>query len=102
MATVCGASLALYDAGIALKGAVAGVEMGLVKEGDDYAILTDIAAAVAAVPLVVAADPEAVRLESEPLARIEGMKRPEGDLRAVSFFGENLVFQWLSSFPIGG
>jgi polyribonucleotide nucleotidyltransferase len=45
MATVCGASLALYDAGIALKGAVAGVAMGLVKEGDDYAILTDIAGA---------------------------------------------------------
>ena len=45
MATVCGASLALFDAGIALKGAVAGVAMGLVKEGDDYAILTDIAGA---------------------------------------------------------
>jgi len=45
MASVCGASLALYDAGIALKGAVAGVAMGLVKEGDDYAILTDIAGA---------------------------------------------------------
>jgi polyribonucleotide nucleotidyltransferase len=45
MATVCGTSLALYDAGIALKGAVAGVAMGLVKEGDDYAILTDIAGA---------------------------------------------------------
>ncbi len=45
MATVCGASLALYDAGIPLKGAVAGVAMGLVKEGDDYAILTDIAGA---------------------------------------------------------
>jgi polyribonucleotide nucleotidyltransferase len=42
---VCGASLALYDAGIALKGSVAGVAMGLVKEGDDYAILTDIAGA---------------------------------------------------------
>jgi polyribonucleotide nucleotidyltransferase len=35
----------LFDAGIALKGAVAGVAMGLVKEGDDYAILTDIAGA---------------------------------------------------------
>ena len=43
MASVCGASLALFDAGIPLKGAVAGVAMGLVKEGDDYAILTDIA-----------------------------------------------------------
>ena len=45
MATVCGAVLALMDAGIALKGAVAGVAMGLVKEGDNYAILTDIAGA---------------------------------------------------------
>ena len=45
MASVCGASLALYDAGIALKGSVAGVAMGLVKEGDNYAILTDIAGA---------------------------------------------------------
>jgi polyribonucleotide nucleotidyltransferase len=45
MASVCGASLALYDAGIPLKGSVAGVAMGLVKEGDDYAILTDIAGA---------------------------------------------------------
>ena len=45
MASVCGASLALYDAGIPLKAAVAGVAMGLVKEGDDYAILTDIAGA---------------------------------------------------------
>jgi len=45
MASVCGASLALFDAGIALSGAVAGVAMGLVKEGDDYAILTDIAGA---------------------------------------------------------
>jgi polyribonucleotide nucleotidyltransferase len=45
MASVCGASLALYDAGIALKGSVAGVAMGLVKEGDKYAILTDIAGA---------------------------------------------------------
>ncbi|HET7103093.1 MAG TPA: polyribonucleotide nucleotidyltransferase [Terracidiphilus sp.] len=45
MASVCGASLALFDAGIALKGSVAGVAMGLVKEGDDYAILTDIAGA---------------------------------------------------------
>ncbi len=45
MASVCGASLALYDSGIALKGSVAGVAMGLVKEGDDYAILSDIAGA---------------------------------------------------------
>jgi polyribonucleotide nucleotidyltransferase len=45
MASVCGASLALYDAGIKLAGSVAGVAMGLVKEGDDYAILTDIAGA---------------------------------------------------------
>ena len=45
MATVCGASLALMHAGIPLKGSVAGVAMGLVKEGDDYAILTDIAGA---------------------------------------------------------
>jgi polyribonucleotide nucleotidyltransferase len=45
MASVCGASLALYDAGIKLSGSVAGVAMGLVKEGDDYAILTDIAGA---------------------------------------------------------
>jgi polyribonucleotide nucleotidyltransferase len=45
MATVCGASLALMQAGIAIKGSVAGVAMGLVKEGDNYAILTDIAGA---------------------------------------------------------
>jgi polyribonucleotide nucleotidyltransferase len=45
MASVCGASLALFDAGIPLKGAVAGVAMGLVKEGDNFAILTDIAGA---------------------------------------------------------
>jgi polyribonucleotide nucleotidyltransferase len=45
MATVCGASLSLMQAGIPLKGAVAGVAMGLVKEGDKYAILTDIAGA---------------------------------------------------------
>jgi polyribonucleotide nucleotidyltransferase len=45
MASVCGASLALFDSGIPLKGSVAGVAMGLVKEGDDYAILTDIAGA---------------------------------------------------------
>ena len=42
MATVCGTSLALMDAGIPIKAPVAGVAMGLVKEGDDFAILTDI------------------------------------------------------------
>jgi polyribonucleotide nucleotidyltransferase len=45
MATVCGASLALMDAGVPLKAPVAGVAMGLVKEGEQYAILTDIAGA---------------------------------------------------------
>jgi polyribonucleotide nucleotidyltransferase len=45
MATVCGASLSMMDAGVPLAAAVAGVAMGLVKEGDDYAILTDIAGA---------------------------------------------------------
>ncbi|HKS73721.1 MAG TPA: polyribonucleotide nucleotidyltransferase [Terriglobales bacterium] len=45
MATVCGAALALMDAGVPLKAAVAGVAMGLVKEGEQYAILTDIAGA---------------------------------------------------------
>ena len=45
MATVCGASLSLMDAGVPLKAPVAGVAMGLVKEGDNYAILTDIAGA---------------------------------------------------------
>ena len=45
MATVCGASLALMDAGVPLKSPVAGVAMGLVKEGAEYAILTDIAGA---------------------------------------------------------
>src|SRR6202789_1665795 len=45
MATVCGASLALMQAGIPITGSVAGVAMGLVKEGDNYAILTDIAGA---------------------------------------------------------
>ena len=43
MATVCGGCLALMDAGVPLKSPVAGVAMGLVKEGDQYAILTDIA-----------------------------------------------------------
>jgi polyribonucleotide nucleotidyltransferase len=42
MATVCGASLALMDAGVPLKAHVAGIAMGLVKEGDRFGILTDI------------------------------------------------------------
>ncbi|MCU0618426.1 MAG: polyribonucleotide nucleotidyltransferase, partial [Gemmatimonadaceae bacterium] len=42
MASVCGGSLALFDAGVPIKGAVAGVAMGLIKEGERYAILTDI------------------------------------------------------------
>jgi len=42
MATVCGTSLALMDAGVPLKGPVAGVAMGLVKEGERFAVLTDI------------------------------------------------------------
>ncbi len=42
MASVCGGSLALFDAGVPMKGAVAGVAMGLIKEGKKYAILTDI------------------------------------------------------------
>ena len=45
MASICGASLSLMDAGVPLKSPVSGVAMGLVKEGDDYAILTDIAGA---------------------------------------------------------
>ena len=45
MATVCGASLSMMDAGVPLKASVAGVAMGLVKEGDDYAVLSDIAGA---------------------------------------------------------
>jgi polyribonucleotide nucleotidyltransferase len=45
MATVCGASLSLMDAGVPLKSPVAGVAMGLVKEGEHYVILTDIAGA---------------------------------------------------------
>ena len=45
MATVCGASLALMSAGAPLDAHVGGVAMGLVKEGDEYAILTDIAGA---------------------------------------------------------
>jgi polyribonucleotide nucleotidyltransferase len=42
MATVCGGSLALMDAGVPLRGPVAGIAMGLVKEGEDVAVLTDI------------------------------------------------------------
>jgi polyribonucleotide nucleotidyltransferase len=42
MATVCGTSLALMDAGVPLKAPVAGIAMGLIKEGDDFAILSDI------------------------------------------------------------
>lgn len=42
MASVCGTSLALMDAGVKMKAAVAGVAMGLIKEGDDYAVLSDI------------------------------------------------------------
>ena len=42
MASVCGASLALMDAGVPMKAPVAGIAMGLVKEGDKFAVLTDI------------------------------------------------------------
>jgi polyribonucleotide nucleotidyltransferase len=42
MATVCGASMSLMDAGVPLKAAVAGVAMGLIKEGDQVAVLSDI------------------------------------------------------------
>jgi polyribonucleotide nucleotidyltransferase len=45
MATVCGAALSLMDAGVPLAAPVAGVAMGLVKEGDKYSILSDIAGA---------------------------------------------------------
>lgn len=45
MASVCGASLSLMDAGVPIAAAVAGIAMGLVKEGDAYAVLTDIAGA---------------------------------------------------------
>ncbi len=45
MATVCGGCLALMDAGVPVKSPVAGIAMGLVKEGENYAILTDIAGA---------------------------------------------------------
>jgi polyribonucleotide nucleotidyltransferase len=42
MASVCGTSLALMDAGVPIKAAVAGIAMGLIKEPDGYAVLTDI------------------------------------------------------------
>jgi len=42
MASVCGTSLSLMDAGVPIKGSVAGVAMGLIKEGDSFAVLTDI------------------------------------------------------------
>src|SRR5206468_7713823 len=42
MASVCGGSLALFDAGIPIRAAVAGVAMGVIKEGKKYAILSDI------------------------------------------------------------
>ena len=42
MASVCGASLALMDAGVPMKAPVAGIAMGLVKEGEKFAVLTDI------------------------------------------------------------
>lgn len=42
MATVCGASLALMDAGVPLKSPVAGIAMGLIKEGEKFAVLSDI------------------------------------------------------------
>ncbi|MDA7599057.1 polyribonucleotide nucleotidyltransferase [Alphaproteobacteria bacterium] len=42
MATVCGGSLALMDAGVPMARPVAGIAMGLIKEGDDYAVLSDI------------------------------------------------------------
>ena len=43
MASVCGSTLSLMDAGVPIKSPVAGIAMGLIKEGDDYVILTDIA-----------------------------------------------------------
>jgi len=42
MATVCGASLALMDAGVPMKDSVAGIAMGLIKEGDNFSVLSDI------------------------------------------------------------
>ncbi|HEY2160684.1 MAG TPA: polyribonucleotide nucleotidyltransferase [Solirubrobacteraceae bacterium] len=43
MASVCGSTLSLMDAGVPIKAPVAGIAMGLIKEGDEYVILTDIA-----------------------------------------------------------
>jgi polyribonucleotide nucleotidyltransferase len=43
MASVCGSTLSLMDAGVNIKAPVAGIAMGLIKEGDDYTVLTDIA-----------------------------------------------------------
>jgi polyribonucleotide nucleotidyltransferase len=43
MASVCGSTLSLMDAGVPIKAPVAGIAMGLIKEGDDYTVLTDIA-----------------------------------------------------------
>jgi polyribonucleotide nucleotidyltransferase len=43
MASVCGSSLSLMDAGVPIKRPVAGIAMGLIKEGEDYTVLTDIA-----------------------------------------------------------
>jgi ribonuclease PH len=43
MASVCGSSLSLMQAGVPIKAPVAGIAMGLIKEGDDYTVLTDIA-----------------------------------------------------------
>ncbi len=42
MATVCGSSLALMDAGVPIKNAVSGIAMGLIKDGDQFAVLSDI------------------------------------------------------------
>ncbi len=43
MASVCGSTVSLMDAGVPIKAPVAGIAMGLIKEGDDYVVLTDIA-----------------------------------------------------------
>ena len=42
MATVCGTSLSLMDAGVPIKEPVAGIAMGLIKEGEDFSVLSDI------------------------------------------------------------
>ena len=42
MASVCGGSLSLMDAGVPVKDSVAGIAMGLIKEGDEFAVLSDI------------------------------------------------------------